>query len=183
MEKIILIDVDDVTCDLLTEWLRRYNEKYEDSLTKEDIKTWDMTKYVKCGKDIYDFLRDVDLYECVTLMPGIFEAVIQLKSLGFRVIFASSGLHIGKQDFLFRHKLIDHPRDFITISDKYLIDSVFLIDDGVHNIQAYNEKRGIGILFDAVHNRDFEYPYRAYTWIDAVNWVCKFEGVYSLFGG
>jgi 5'(3')-deoxyribonucleotidase len=178
-KKICLVDFDDTTVDLLTEWLRRYNAKFDDCLTKEDITDWDMIKFVKpaCHNHIYDFLRDPDLYESVEIIPGALEGIQKLKEYGYRTIFLSSGIHPGKQDLLFRHKLIDHPRDIVIAYDKSLIAGsrgglTILIDDGYHNIQAFN---GPGILLDKPHNRHIDYNFRAMNWDHAVRLVGTFE--------
>src|SRR5690625_2202655 len=65
----ILCDVDGVVADLLTEWVRRYNAKYDDDLSPEDITEWEMHRNVKpeCGTDIHNFLRMPNLYSMVEI--------------------------------------------------------------------------------------------------------------------
>lgn len=47
------IDLDNVLNNLNQEWIKLYNNDYDDNLAIEDIKDWNLHKYVKCGKGIY----------------------------------------------------------------------------------------------------------------------------------
>lgn len=183
MQKTILVDIDDTVVDLLGEWLRRYNLDYDDCVVKANITKWDMIPFVKesCGEKIYGYLRHPDLYECVELIDGAAEGIRELKELGFRVVFASSGLHSGKEDLLFRHKLIDHRKDLVIAYDKSLIKGDILVDDGWHNIESFES--GIGILFDAHHNRQHSYGLRAHSWKDVTRFVNTVNGVEQLLTG
>ena len=57
---LIGVDVDEVVADLISEWLRRYNVKWNDTLKPEDIHGWAISDFVKpeCGKAIYHLLSE-----------------------------------------------------------------------------------------------------------------------------
>ena len=60
----LLIDMDSVICDLMTDWHNQYNKDYCDSLSVEKLKCWESEKYVKpeCGTKIYDYLDQPGLF-------------------------------------------------------------------------------------------------------------------------
>lgn len=169
----VFVDVDGVAADLETAWLARYNEAYMDDLRPEDLGGWRMDDKVKpeCGTKIYDYLEDPDLYDEVEPVEGALEGVDQLRRRGLHVVFATSspnGSAGAKLRWLLKHGFLPairvgstHP-DYIEIHSKGLLRGDILIDDGPHNIQAFN---GYAILFERFHNRDFEWPVRAKGWL------------------
>ena len=53
----ILVDMDSIAADLQEKWYGAYNKRYNDTITVDDILSWDTHKYVKpeCGKKIYKY--------------------------------------------------------------------------------------------------------------------------------
>lgn len=157
----IAVDVDDVCADLLTEWLRRYNRDHGDNLTPEDVDGWDLAPQVKteCGKLIYRYLHDDDLYLDIKPHPHALAAVELMRRAGHRVLFVTScvvGSVDAKVHWLMDHGFLPHgnmQRDFIAASDKSLIRADYLIDDHVGNLEGLSE-RTRGILIERPHNRD-----------------------------
>ena len=45
--KIILLDMDDVLCDLNQSWIHSYNQEYQDDLEPEDVVTWSASGNLK----------------------------------------------------------------------------------------------------------------------------------------
>lgn len=170
-QPIILCDVDEVCADLLTEWVRRYNIDYEDTLSVEDIDQWDVAQCVKpeCGKKMFDILRDPDLYDYVKPIPGALEGVRTLRKSGCRVVFVTSCV-VDTTDakiwWLIRNGFLPNqkvPRDFIAAKDKSLVRGDLLIDDGPHNNPT--------ILYDQPHNRGVSHPRRVHSWKEVVEYV------------
>jgi len=68
---IIAVDQDYVLAKLTEKWLKYYNTIFNDNLKPEDIKTWDITKYVKPEAkeymlnilNIHKFYRDLEVVE------------------------------------------------------------------------------------------------------------------------
>lgn len=177
---IIAVDVDGVCADLHYEWLRRYNAEYNDTLTINGIHQWEMTLAVKpeCGKSIYKYLSQPDLYENVPLIPGAIEGVRALREKGYRVVFVTSctkGMTDQKWGWLERHGFLEAGSrgnaDLVVAHDKSLINANLLIDDYDGNFTGWN---GYGILFSAPYNVSFETPaniVRAEHWGEAVELV------------
>lgn len=160
MSQIVLaVDVDGVCADLHAEWLRRYNAEFADTLTLDRIREWDMAKAVKpeCGKAIYKYLRDPDLYERVPVIAGSHEMITQLRDEGVRIVFATScvrGMADQKWEWLEHHDFLPNgahaQSDLVFAHDKSLIRADALLDDYDGNLTSWMRR---GILLDAPYNR------------------------------
>ncbi len=150
---IIGVDVDDVVADLLGPWLARYNARFNDSVKLEDVIEWDVTKFVKpeCGQKIFELI-DPSVYEEVSPLPGALETVTELRKLG-RVVFITAGNADAKQRWLVKHGFLNGDRaslhDYVSCTDKALINADVLIDDHVKNIEAFP---GHALLVTRFHN-------------------------------
>lgn len=156
---IIAVDVDGVCADLHAEWLKRYNAEFHDDLTVERIRQWDMVPAVKpeCGKQIYKYLNQSDLYEHVPVIDGAKAGVDELRDLGWRVVFVTSctkGMADQKWEWLERHHFLAPTKgqspDLIIAHDKSLIRADALLDDYDGNLGPWMRR---GILLDAPYNR------------------------------
>lgn len=170
----ILIDLDDTVWILLDQWLKRYNEEYNDNVTRYDIKGWDLTPYIKkeCGSKIYKYLEDPTLYDDVQLYDGAEWGIGMLRKMGHRCVFLSAGVHAGKLALLKKHNLIETEKDLIIAQDKSLVKGRFLVDDGMHNLKSFG---GVGILMRRPHNESFSHPYIAENWKDVVKIIRAVE--------
>lgn len=157
---IVFVDVDGVVADLGTEWVRRYNADYDDTLDYHNgITGWDMSAAVKpeCGKKIFDYLHAADLYDGVQPIEHALAGVQSLRALGYRVVFATStNVHQAgnKLRWLARHGFLELKYgtispDYVELHDKHLLRGFALIDDGPHNLAGF---KGGRILFHAGHN-------------------------------
>lgn len=179
---VIAVDVDGVCADLHTEWLRRYNAEYNDDLTVDRIHQWEMVTAVKpeCGKDIYRYLGQPDLYEHVPVIEGAKEGIADLREAGYRVVFVTSctkGMTDQKWGWLERHGFLEAGSrgnaDLIIAHDKSLIRASVLVDDYDGNFKGWET---FGILFSAPYNASFDTPFnivRAKNWLQVVNWIGK----------
>jgi len=179
----IAVDVDGVLSALHEEWYRRYNRDYDDDLTNERVLSWDTHEYVKpeCGKRIYDYLYDADLYEHIEPVAGSLEGVNALRNDGHRVFFVTAnvrGMTDQKWDWLVRHGFMDSknraPIDMVVAFDKLLIDADLIIDDKAQTcVDWVEQKRRKAILFEYPHNRHLldEKPSAFWMWcLRADNW-------------
>lgn len=157
--KTIAVDVDGVCADLHAEWLKRYNAEFADTLTVERIHQWDMIPAVKpeCGKQIYKYLNQPDLYANVPVIAGAHDGVNDLRDRGWRVVFVTSctkGMADQKWEWLERHGFLavtkGHSPDLIIAHDKSLIRADALLDDYDGNLHGWMRR---GILLDAPYNR------------------------------
>lgn len=157
---LILLDVDGPVADLHPTWLERYNRRWDDNLTVEDLTVWELDRIVKeeCGKRVYDHLHEPDLYDDVAVVDGAAGGIAALRAAGHRVVFltaCSAVMATAKMKWLHQHGLLgDVPpyvfTDLVIAQDKSLVPGDVLIDDRPKNLEDF---QGKGILWDAPYNR------------------------------
>jgi len=166
----IIVDVDGVVADLHSVWLARYNHDWNDCLRIEEITEWELYKFVKCGKLIYSYLELPDLYDTVEPIPGALKGVEFLRTMGFRVVFVTTGNRDQKFNWLQKHKFLpptewkDHP-DYVCCKDKSLVRARIIIDDNVDTLIAHPAWH---ILYDQPWNRHATAIARAHNWQDVI---------------
>ena len=181
---LIFVDVDDVCADLVTEWIRCYNADKDYNLKVEDITSWDIWKHVDptVATGIYDYLLIPELYYNIVPIEGSLDGVRELRDMGHRVVFATTANTIQmkpKHEWLSGFGFFeggDPRKDYITVGDKSLLFGDLLIDDGVHNIDGFNDS---GIVFARPWNKECEHSDKyvyAYNWDNVVRLVS--EGTY-----
>jgi 5'(3')-deoxyribonucleotidase len=156
----ILCDVDDVIAAFVPGLIRNYNntlEENEQPMTLAKVNDWSLTA---CGfsKRVYS-LFGADLYDnWVTPIPGALEVIRHIREVGHRVVFVSScpeGTMDAKVRWLIKHEFMASGKkmpDFVAADDKSLIAGDMLVDDGMHNVEAFPGK---AVLVDMPHNRSF----------------------------
>ena len=145
----ILVDMDEIAVDLLTSWLRIYNEEYDDNLSRHLIFDWDVHKFVKpeCGKKIYEILQRPGLFDHLPPQVGAIEAVTELIERGHDVRFCTSSpspdASRGKVEWVKNHfSHVDFGiSNIIQMADKvWLAPSVdVLVDDKPQTILEWRE--------------------------------------------
>lgn len=179
----IWIDFDGPLCNLWSPWLGRYNQRFGDTVRMEDIKTWDTHLYVKpeARDEIYNILNEPDLYDDAPIQPGAVEAIDLFDKhgidWGIATSCTSTAMIDGKVRWLHRHGLARRvqkggwPKNLVPISDKHLLRGGALIDDGPHNLQAFD---GVRILWDEPHNAQSTVGVRVIGWSGALSALSRF---------
>lgn len=159
----IIVDVDDTLCDLLTEWIGRYNILWDDILTVQNITRWNLHELVKpeCGKRIYEILEDENLYDHISPYSGSLEFINQLRKDHHHVIFVTSpyGKSAGQKlqwlsNYGFLPKNLKYHSDYIECSDKTLICGDYIVDDKEETVEKWLTKheQGWGCLYKQPYN-------------------------------
>jgi 5'-nucleotidase len=139
---IAILDMDGILADLLTPWLARYNADYDDQLTVADVTAWDLHTLVRpaCGRHVYRYLRDPELFRHLPVVPGAPAGVRALRAQGWEpvIVTASSpALHAAKAAWLAEH-FPDIPRDHLVFcSVKHWVPGDVFVDDAPHNLLPY----------------------------------------------
>jgi len=170
------IDLDMTLNNELEIILRFYNEKYNDSLTLDDIHCWDISKYVKCGKEIFNLLNNETLIEKFQPLPHSIEITRKLveKHELYIVTATKSQSARTKVNWLKQHYPHIKEDNIIFCKNKSLLSGLdLLIDDGLHNI--LNFPKG-AIIMDYAWNRDAPdfYP-RAKNWLEIEQMLSKYD--------
>ncbi len=159
----VLIDMDEITVDLINEWLRAYNQEWSDNVKRADITDWDFHKFVKpaCGKKVYDILKRPGFFDYLPPHAGAVDAITELVEHGHDVRFAtappSSDAARGKIEWVMREfKHLDFGISHVLqLHDKSWLNADVLIDDKPQTIKEWANKPGCTIMTIAhPHNKD-----------------------------
>lgn len=143
--KIVAVDVDDTIADLIGRWLDLYNEEWDDDVTPDRITEWSVHEHVRCGHEIYDYLKREGLYEGVIAIDGALTGIKALRKMGFKIIFVTASYHEGKIQWLYDNGFASSVEEWVVAHDKSLIYAHYLIDDRIENVE--NFPHGLGLLF------------------------------------
>lgn len=166
--KIIAVDQDWVLAKLNDKWIKYYNVIFNDSLKVEDLKDWDVTKYVKEDAKPY-ILNILNLHKFYRNLDVVVDSQRVLKKLteSYKIIIVTDPFtrmsFKSKYDWLVENFPFIPTNNFVFTGDKSVIKADYLIDDGIHNLEAFT---GTGLLFDAPYNRQEKRFTRVMNWQD-----------------
>lgn len=141
-KQIVAIDLDDTVWDFVGELLKRYNQKYNDNLTKEDITDWNIHKFLKpeCTNIFKEFATE-DFFDSLVIRRDIADALAivdcyydlyfvtacDAETIPWRAKALKKNLYWFKDDQL------------VKLKNKSLFVCDYLVDDNVENyLQAYS---------------------------------------------
>lgn len=168
MKRVVAVDQDQVLADLLTPLLSRYNALYKDSLKPEDIKSWDIDKYTKCGNAVYDLFDDYELFRWLPVIEHSQEVMKELnKKYDVYVVTSATSIKeslVAKVEWINEHFPFIPDSNIVLCGDKSIIHADIMIDDGIHNLRKFKGERKL--LFDAPHNRNNDEFERVNNWLE-----------------
>jgi 5'(3')-deoxyribonucleotidase len=162
----IAIDVDDVLCGLVEEVVEIYNDSWGDTLTKDKITVWNMSRFVKpqCGTFVQKYFNMPGLYDNVRPIPGAQMGVEKLRSYGCELLFVTAALPdvMGEKfKWLQAYGFTDDLREYIVAKNKSVIQAHVLLDDNYDNTSTF---RGYGMLYTQPWNDKHNVKYRVNNW-------------------
>lgn len=170
--KVLSVDMDDVLAKLLPKWIEVINENERESVSLNDIKSWDLEKYFRCGRKVFDYLT-YDLYRNLPVMENSQEVLKKLQEKYDIYIVTTATLYIdslvAKIEWLEEHFPFIDKNHVVLCGNKNIIKANIMIDDGVHNLEMFD---GVHLLFDAPHNRNNQNFTRVYNWKQIENLLC-----------
>ena len=173
---VVAVDQDYVLAKLTHKWLRVYNTIFDDNLKIEEIKSWDITKFVKPEAkkymlnilNLHKFYRDLEVVEDS-------QRVLEKLSHDYEIIVVTDPFtrmsFKAKYDWLGEHFPFIPTSNYVFTGNKSIIKADYMIDDGVHNLEGF---QGYGLLFDAPYNRDEKRFYKVKNWQD-IEHVFKYK--------
>ena len=176
MKKILLIDMDSVIVDLMTDWHTQYNQDYNDDITLERVTDWDAVSYVKpeCGEKIYDYLHKPGLFAGLKPLPHAIEVLERLHRFHELLIVTASPSPVAyeeKERWINQHLPFIGSQNIIFAKRKERVCGDVLFDDAPHNLTNFMETGRTAIAMD--------YPYnRKVNCLRAANWL-EFEQIIS----
>ena len=177
----VLIDADDVLWDLLGPWCAWLNEKHGTNVRAEDIEDWDISLYFPSlsREEIFAPSLEEDFWKTVQPKEGAVEYVRKLIDDGFKVYICTASDYQSikiKFDWVFK-RYFDYIlwSNVIVAQDKGMVKGDILVDDGVHNLEAFSGRK---VLMAAPHNRSYNAETgemtRANTWKEVYEIVHAF---------
>jgi 5'(3')-deoxyribonucleotidase len=151
----ICVDMDEVMADTLAEFLRRYNETFDEGVTPDDLSgkgLWEIAPLDR-QQQLRAFLDAEDFFEDLDLMPGAQEVLKELAPR-FEIFIATQAMVVPnslgpKYRWLQRHFPFIPPTHYVFCGDKSVLRADFLIDDQPGNLLRFE---GQGLLYTAPHN-------------------------------
>ncbi|WP_257347552.1 5' nucleotidase, NT5C type [Pseudalkalibacillus decolorationis] len=176
--KTLLIDMDSVICDLMTEWHRRYNRDYDDNLSIQDLKCWDSENYVKkeCGNKIYDYLDEPELFIKLDPLPNAIEVLRRLHE-NYEILIVTSSrtyAYTEKEKWIEKHLPFIGKRNLIFTHRKEMVRGDILFDDAPHNLIAFKKTGRTAIAMDYPYNQDVKVD-RVSSWLEFEGWLEAYE--------
>ena len=176
---LVAVDLDGVLWDLINPWVKRYNEITKENVLVENIKSYQISKYVEHPGILWYLLEMSDFWEKVFPYDYTAEAIQKLQSRDDieLVVLTNTSYKTVHHKFkrLFKVLPMLKCEDIIIAEKKNLIGADYLIDDYENNLS--NLRFGKGILITQSYNKSF--PNNTYkiprceNILDAVNWVIK----------
>ena len=150
------IDLDDTISNLVDVWIEKYNLDYNDNVSINDIKSWDIGDYTKSGKDFYKYLGDGKIFKNLSIKDGAAEVIEKLcENNEVYIVTANASYNIGvcddKVNFIKKFMPFFPIKNIIFINNKSLLDLDVLIDDGLHNLEGF---KGVPVVFERPWNED-----------------------------
>lgn len=160
------IDLDDTLNTLVDDWLIPYNKDFSDNIQRKDIPTWDIASCVKCGEKIFDYLKTPGFFKNLGIQPYCQEVTKWLSDYADLYIVTAyiPETCVDKTEWVKSNLPHINHKNIIFTNNKGLIKTDYLIDDGGHNLEAFE---GISLAFDQPWNKYLGYKYdRFYNWLD-----------------
>ncbi|MGL4797965.1 MAG: 5' nucleotidase, NT5C type [Cellulosilyticaceae bacterium] len=171
---VLLIDQDDVLAEYIQAVTLTFNEKYQTEFTEQDCDRWDLVSVF--GEEILDIMHEPHLFK--ELKP-VEDAIQTFKRLYESELFemyivtaAQPGVVEAKCEWLKEHMPFLPLRQFIVCSAKDMIKGDYLLDDGMHNIEAFQKAGGTSVIFNRPHNADGDEQYvRINDWLQFESYI------------
>lgn len=143
--KSIIVDLDSTVVNMMAPLISKYNTKFNDDLKIEDVKGWDLDKYAKHGKAIFDVMGEPSFFRDLQPFPGAIESVKELIDAGKEVLIVTAVDYNfpdsmkGKAGWMMEHMPFIDKRHYMTVGDKWRIKADAIVDDAPRNAIDYRK--------------------------------------------
>lgn len=174
--KRICVDMDEVLADTLSEHLRRYNEEYDEAISKEDLEgkvLWDIVSADRHER-LRQYLHAEDFFADLEVVRDSQEVMKGL-CVRFDVFIATAAMHVPnslgpKYRWLQRHFPFIPPTHYVFCGDKSILLANYLIDDLPRNLDRFC---GHGLLYSAPHNAHAQGHTRVNDWVEIAEFFAR----------
>lgn len=162
----VIIDMDEVLALLFPVWIRTLEERHLVSIDLRSLKTWNTHEHIPELEPhhVYEVLDEPNLYNRLPVKRGAKKGLKYINDNYDTIIVSAAPedspyAYWDKKVWLREHfPFIDTSRQYFTTRDKtrFMKPGDVLIDDGVHNLVAHDEKGGFSICMAYPHNEHYE---------------------------
>jgi len=176
IKKSIAIDMDGVIADVEQIFLTRYHQEYGELFTKADLQgKSEATAFPEPGA-ARKFVTAPGFFRDIPVMAGAVDAVQKLMET-YEVYIVSAAMEFPlslpeKLEWLSTHFPFVHWRNIIFCGDKSIINTDYMIDDHLKNLDNF---KGKTIMFHAFHNVGYNHHVRANNWDEVLGLLEKEE--------
>ena len=163
----IAVDMDEVMADALTEHLERYNSLFDTTITKQDLHGFHLREIIPAENRhlTEQLVHTEDFFADLAVMPGAQEVLKRL-SQEHEIFITTAAMEVpksfnAKYKWLREHFPFLSPMNYVFCGAKHIIAADYLIDDNAHHFKKF---KGVGLLFDAPHNRRVQGYRRVKNW-------------------
>ncbi len=185
---IILIDLDNVTADLMKKWLDTYNSEFGDNLTADQVTTWSIEQHaVKCSPlEFHKIVERISFFADLDVFPHAIEVTARLQDAGHNLYFVTATPYdnptgaYDKYNWVEKHFPHMGKSKVIHAHHKYMVKGDILLDDGPINLQHFP---GIKVAMSAPYNQNVVVNYRVAGWLEFEKVVHKITAMKKSFPG
>lgn len=152
----LLIDQDDVLAEYIQAVTNAYNQKYGAQISVDACTSWNLSTIF--GEEVDTIMHDPALFRELEPTKDALEVFERLYKSGLFEMYIVTAAHPACVEAKFewiRKHLPFFPEDRVIVCKrKYMVKGDFLLDDGMHNIEAFLENGGTPIIFERPHNKN-----------------------------
>ena len=169
MKKSIAIDMDGVIADTEKHFLNWYEKDYGMKIHPDDLLGKEENEAFPGKNAARKFVLTAGFFRTLPVMAGAVEAVKQLNDK-FEVYIVSAAMEFPqslpeKLEWLNEHFPFIGWRNIIFCGDKSIINTDFMIDDHIKNLDVF---KGKAIMFNAFHNVNYNHHIRVKNWVEVI---------------
>ena len=150
----LLIDQDDVLAEYIQGVTDAYNQKYNTSILASQCTSWDL--YQVFGEEVDTVMHEPDLFRKLKPVKNaleVFERLYRSELFEMYIVTAANPTSVPAKAEWIKEHLPFFPMDRVIFCQrKSMIKGDFLLDDGMHNIEAFKQVGGTPIIFERPHN-------------------------------
>ena len=150
----LLIDQDDVLAEYIQGVTEAYNEKYKTCISASECISWNL--YQVFGEEVDTVMHEPDLFRKLQPVKNaieVFERLYRSELFEMYIVTAANPVCVpAKMEWIKEHLPFFPTDKVIFCQRKYMIKGDFLLDDGMHNIDAFKAAGGTPIIFERPHN-------------------------------
>lgn len=154
----VLIDVDGVLRNFDKSVRKCYKEIYPNHKLPDTTESWSLHKTYPIGQDIYKFVWEdhpFDIFAKAEEYEGSIDSLINWSNRYEIVITTSQPLSSLHPTLIWLGEKMVPTNEIHIVSEKYLVDGKFLLDDAPHNLKSFSKHGKVAVCMDRPWNQEW----------------------------